>query len=314
MYTYRREFALNVSIIVFSPTGNTLKVAGMLEKNLKEKGVQVQLLDITRNGKLFHGKRYNVFLHLYVQKHDVLVIGAPVYAHHMHYNMLDVVKSLPKVDDKWGKFAIPFITYGGISSGIALYEAAKILRKTGRTVVSGMKINAFHVMSRILSTDQNKGMPGEEAIPLAQVLTNRIAGISENTCKDSTRELDYQSAKNKIKAKLIFREKLWQKNFYPRLKYDEARCTSCGKCVSECPVQRLELKDKRIQMGTAGVACIHCTQCVYVCPVNALYFECDKEKWDKRFKKAVSGKGPLPSNEKSTSAVYPLELSCTSQY
>jgi len=305
---------MRVAIIVFSPTGNTLKVARMIEENLGDKGVQVQLLDITRNRELFHTKRYRSFFDENVRKHDLLILGAPVYAHHMHYNMLDVIKSLPNVDERWGKLVIPFVTYGGISSGIALYEAAKILRKTGRIVVSGMKINALHAMSRILSTGHNRGMPGEEAKPFIQEMTNRITNMPANIPTDITKELDYQKAKSKIKAMLIFREKLWQNHFYPELKFNESRCTGCGKCVSACPVQRLELKGTRILLGKNGVSCIHCTQCVYVCPADALYFECDKEKWDKLFKKAVSGKGPLPSNEKPKSAVYPLEFPYTIQY
>lgn len=279
---------MKAAIIVFSPTGNTLKVAGMLEKKLKENDVQVQLLDISRNGKLFCEKHYKDFLNKNVKRHDVLLVGAPVYAHHMHYNMIDIIKSLPKVDARWGKLAIPFVTYGGISSGIALFEAARILKKTG--------------------------MPGEEAIPLIQELINRITGMPADTCKDITKQLDYQNVKNRTKSTLIFREKFWQNHFYPKLKYNEALCKGCGACVSVCPIQRLELQDKRILAGKNGLACIHCTQCVYVCPTGALDFDCDKEKWDRLFSKAVSGKGPLPSNEKPKSAVYPLELASTVQY
>jgi len=178
---------MKVAIVVFSPTGNTLKVAEMLENDLKGNGNSVQLLDITRNRKMFREKRHKECLDENVEAHDILLIGAPVYAHHLHYNMLDVIKSLPKADGKWSKLAVPFLTYGGISSGIALYEAAKTLRKTGRIVVSGMKINAFHAMSRILSTQQNRGMPGGEAIPLIQELTRRITDMSANTCRDITK-------------------------------------------------------------------------------------------------------------------------------
>lgn len=305
---------MKVAIVVFSPSGNTLKVARMIEENLNCKNVQVQLLDITRNGRLFHEKHSEDFLNEHVKKHDVLLIGAPVYAHHMHYNMMDVIRSLPKAEGKWSKLAVPFVTYGGISSGIALYEAAKILKKTGRTVVSGMKINAFHVMSRLFSTHHNSGMPGEEAKPLIQELTSRILSLSANTCRDITRQLDYQTTKSRIKSTLIFREKLWQYHFYPNLKYNEALCTGCGICVSVCPVQRLELQGGRISLGRNGLSCIHCTQCVYACPAGALDFECDKEKWDRLFKKAASGKGPLPSREKPKSAVYPLELPHSIEY
>lgn len=296
---------MKTAIVVFSPAGNTLKVAKMLQENLKNSGIQVQLLDITRNRKLFHEKNYRKFLSENVEEHDLLMIGSPVYAHHIHYNMINVMKALPKADDKWSKSAVPFVTYGGISSGIALYEAAKILRQTGRIIISGMKISTFHVMSRVLSKKQNEGMSGEETIPVIQEMTNRIVGSSANTCKDITNALDYQNAKSKMKAKLIFREKIWQNLFYPKLIYNDALCTGCGKCVSSCPVQRLELKDRRVLIGKNKPACIHCTQCVYVCPVNALDFKCDKEKWDKLFIKAVSGKGPFPSNEEPKSAVYP---------
>lgn len=305
---------MKAAVVVFSPTGNTLKVAEMLEKKLKENGLQVQVLDTTRNRKLFHGNRYERFLNENVKEHDVLLVGAPVYAHHMHYNMIDIIKSLPKVDERWGKLAVPFVTYGGISSGIALFEAAKKLRKTGRIVASSMKINAFHVMSRILSTQHNTGMPGEEAIPLIQELANRITGMSADTCKDITKQLDYQNVKNRIKSTLIFREKIWQNHFYPQVRYNEALCTGCGACVSVCPIQRLELKEKRIISGKNGLACIHCTQCVYACPSGALDFDCDKDKWGRLFGKAVSGKGPLPSKEKPKSAVYPLELASSIQY
>ena len=303
---------MKIAIVVFSPSGNTLKVAEMMEENLNRSNVQVQLLDITRNGRLFQEKRYEDFLNEKLEKHDVLVVGAPVYAHHLHYNMLAVIRSLPKADGKWSKLAVPFVTYGGISSGIALYEAAKVLRKTGRTVVSALKINAFHVMSRLLSTPHNTGMPAEEAKPLIQELTSRILGLSLNCCKDITKQLDYQSTRSRIKSTLIFREKLWQNHFYPNLKYSEALCTGCGICVSVCPVQRLELQGGRLLTGKNRLACIHCTQCVYECPTGALDFEYDKEKWDRLFKKAVSGKGPLPSREMPKSAVYPLELSSAS--
>lgn len=169
-------------------------------------------------------------------------------------------------------------------------------------------------MSRLLPTQHNRGMPGEEAMPLIRELSKRIADLSADARRDITKELDYQKAKSRIKAKLLFREKLWQNHLYPKLKYNEALCTGCGSCVSVCPVQRLELKDKRVVLGNNGLGCIHCTQCVHACPADALYFECDREKWDGLFKKAISGEGPLPSREEPKSAVYPLESFDTIQH
>ena len=44
---------MKTAIIVFSPSGNTLKVAKMLEKNLLEKNISVQIVDITKTKEIF---------------------------------------------------------------------------------------------------------------------------------------------------------------------------------------------------------------------------------------------------------------------
>ena len=145
-------------------------------------------------------------------------------------------------------------------------------------------------------------------------MTDGITAMRSQTCKDITEELNYQDFKTRLKARLVFRERLWQNHLYPKLVHDETLCTGCGRCVASCPVQCLELKEDRIIIGDNGRACIHCTQCIHVCPENALDFQCDKDKWEALFDKAISGRGPLSSHEKPKSAVYPLELSPTFQY
>ena len=57
-----------------------------------------------------------------VSEHDILFIGSSVYAHHLQYHVKDLIKKLPQPVHGWGKIAVPFVTYGGISSGIALEE------------------------------------------------------------------------------------------------------------------------------------------------------------------------------------------------
>lgn len=69
---------------------------------------------------------------------------------------------MPFPDEKWGKIAIPFVTYGGINSGISLDEAGELLINRGRIVIAGFKAAASHRMTRgFLDTELNSGLPEE---------------------------------------------------------------------------------------------------------------------------------------------------------
>jgi len=295
---------MKTAIIVFSPSGNTLKVAKMLERNLLEKNITVQIVDITKTKGLFRDRTFSQFLNQYVEKHDVLYVGSPVYAHHLHYNVQDLIKSLPPPGDGWGQLAIPFITYGGINSGVALQEAGNLLKKTGRIPIAGMKINSQHSLTKLpqITVKVNEGMPGEEISHLIEEISNKILNGVEYV--DVSKKFCYQKLLVRIKAKTIFREKLWQNHFYPKLVIDYEKCIHCGKCSANCPVQRIEMIDKRPTISEGSPSCIHCGSCVSHCPSNAITFATNWNRWNHLLSNAAAGHGPLPSNEEPKSAVY----------
>jgi ferredoxin/flavodoxin len=300
---------LQVAIIVFSPTGNTLKVAKMLKEALLTKKVKTQIIDVTRDPILFKEKKMMRFLNEKVASHDVLCIGSPVYAHHLQYHVKDLIRSLPKPGNGWSKLAIPYVTYGGISSGIALPEAAKLLKRSGRIPVLGMKINAEHCFTRLeqITTRVNEGMPGEEAIPLIEELAKKIIqldSIEEKEGLDISPDLRYQKFRDRIKAHLLFREKFWQAHLYPKLRVDLEKCTQCGKCSEICPVQSIEITRAGPIVQNGKRACIHCGLCVVCCPANAIDLDVDWPRWNRLLEKAAAGQGFLPSNEHPKSAVY----------
>jgi len=280
----------------------------MLEKSLLDRDMEVQLIDITRN-KAFSEKNLEGYLKKEVKAHDLICVGSPVYAHHLHYNVKKIIRSLPRPGNGWGGLAVPFITYAGINSGVALYEAAKLLKKSGRTVVSGMKINSAHSLTKLkqITTKINKGMPGNEALPIIEALTERVgkcANINKNDYPDIINKLNYQSLKVRIKAFLIFREKFWQRYMYPTLVYNSDICINCGKCARICPVQRIEINGKGPEILNGSLECIHCASCITTCPSMAIDFKADWIKWNKLISKAAKGEGPLCSNENPKSEVY----------
>ena len=302
---------MKAAIIVFSPSGNTLKVGRMLAKSLTDQKARVQLVNMAGDEKLFGRRDIGGYLEETVEGHDLLCLGSPVYAHHLHYNVQDVIKALPKPGNGWGRLAVPFVTWGGINSGVALEEAARLLKASGRTVVSGMKINSFHCLSKLkqIKTKVNQGLPGDEAWPIIEDLARRIIRLDKvrpEDCLDVSRALSYQSRKVKIKARVIFREKFWQRHMYPRLIFDREKCNGCGACARVCSVQRIEVNGQGPSIPKGKPECIHCARCMAVCPAGAIDFDADWERWDRLLKKAAAGLGLLPSNEAPKSAVYPI--------
>lgn len=299
---------MKVAIIVFSPTGNTLKIGKMLEDQLNSKNVNVQLYNFTGNKKIFQKRELKSILKENVKEHDLLCIGSPVYAHHLHYNVKDMIKALPKPENGWARLAVPFVTYGAINSGIALHEAAKLLKKSGRITILGMKVNAFHCMTALpqIKVKINEGMPGNEALPTIEELANKIIQFNSSVIdktKDITKKLNYQKLKSRVKAKTIFREKFWHKYLYPKLIFNHDTCEKCGKCIDICPVNCIEMTDEGAMLLNIP-SCIHCGACILECPFNAIEINTNWNRLNNILVKSISGQGPLVSNEDPKSLVY----------
>lgn len=297
---------MKAAVIVFSPTGNTLKVGKMIEDSLKKRDIQVQLIDLSRNRILFQEKCFKDFLQNEIEAHDFLFIGSPVYVNHLQYNVKEIIKSLPKPGKGWGSIAIPFVTYGTINSGIALLEASKLLKKSGRTVMTGMKIDASHSLTKLdsMTTKINKGKPNFDSIPLIEKMISKALDSSRADFNNTIIKLKYQGTLAYIKANVIFREKFWQKHIYPKLIIEKDTCISCNKCEIICPVGRIGLYKQEDENLLKQPECIHCGACVFICPSKAINFDANWEKWNILIAKAARGEGPIVSNEMPKSAVY----------
>ncbi len=296
---------MKITIIQFSPSGSTRKVTSMLENELKRRGQQVQVLDITGNEDVFIRKDIQAFLSKNIEPHDVLLIGSPVYAHHLQYHVQDLIAALPKPGRIWGKYAIPYVCYGGISSGIALKEAALLLKKSGRIVPAGMKVSAPHSMTRaFMDREFNGDKLQSDELPEVVELADRIMELDGNpAARCNANSMSYNGFATTLKAKIIFKEKLWHEKRYPQISIDGKLCSNCGKCVKACPVRHLSKGEKQA-IETDLSPCIHCLNCVSDCPLKAIKLTGDLEKGRTFMTKMITKNG---NKEMPQTAVYPLK-------
>lgn len=296
---------MRVAILFFSPSGNTKKVATQLADSLERQNATVQLINITGDKAFFNGTEPAVFLRERIGAHDVLCLGAPVYCHRFQYHLLDLIRELPKPDDHWGRIAVPFVTYGGVISGIALEEAGKLLQKSGRTVPAGMKLVASHCMSEpIVGYEFNKKEPSRATLAVVDELAERIAKLGNGTsCVDATSSLAYQSRLFALKTRIIFKEKVWHEKRYPSIAINETTCVACGKCAKHCPVHRLVKTKDGIKINDQN-NCIHCMSCVKRCTKQSVSLVGDMARGRAFFSKLLDKHG---NTESPASAVYPLK-------
>jgi len=119
---------MKVTIIEFSPSGNTNKVGEVLKARLQQNNISIQLVNIAGNKEYFLSNNKQKFLQETVKEHDILFIGSPVYAHHLQYHIKELIESLPKPINGWGKIAralknFKFFQYGYKKKS---YETKKI--------------------------------------------------------------------------------------------------------------------------------------------------------------------------------------------
>lgn len=294
---------MKVAIIVFSPSGNTLKAAKLIEKSFVSRDAKVRLLNITAKKDIANQESIVNYLNVCVESHDLLFIGGPVYAGHLQNNVKKIIKALPLPDEKWAPLVVPFVTYGGVHSSIALKEAGALLKQRERKNIAGLKIAASHSLTQKFPFSINENMPGSEEANLIESMVERVYKImakEDHEIADVSSSFNYVSFGENLLYKL-FSEKTFHKIMFGERVLDHEKCNGCGLCAKKCPMQIIELKKGKAEISENGtVACCYCAECYSKCKFDAISWDLSKSK---KYLSHMKNKNKFESPQ---SAVYPI--------
>ena len=244
-------------IVFFSPAGTTRRVALHIEHCLAERGITARLVDL---GLPAGGPVQASGLGL--DGPCCLWIGSPVYCDHALPLVAEWIEGLEPSARGW---AVPFVTWGGVTSGLALPELADLLQTRGFQTVGAAKVLAEH--SSLWAAAEPLGAGRPDAADLAQV-RDLVARVVANLAQAAPvpldlRLLDYLSPS--LRTEAASKSLAKAKSMMPAPRAIETRCTQCGECVAACPVGAITLDPYPVM----AEHCVRCQQCVRICPEGA---------------------------------------------
>ena len=246
-------------IVYASPAGTTRHIAQVVGKQLEKLGHEPALFDL---GKKDDG------LQLRLQLKDgindcCLWIGSPVYAGHALPSIMQFIADLLVGKEN---AAVPFVTWGAVTSGAALPEMGTMLSQKGYTVLGAAKVGAVHSMMWESKDPLGGGHPDVQDDQMMEKLVEdvctKLTGAPVTSLPLET--LNYQPQEVQEWLQTVNIEAA--KTMLPPLQLSEAVCTKCGICENECPTFAIALDP----YPRFGDACILCYNCVRLCEEGAI--------------------------------------------
>lgn len=286
-------------VIVFSPSGHTLTAARMIRKSIEARGGTADIIDLTKDDTLLFASDKRENLAAKAGEFDVLFVGAPVYAGHAEHTVLRTIAMLPSPDEKRSKIAVPFISYGGAHSFIALEEMGRALKRKNYVPVLGIKLASFHTLSKSFRTKILEDRPGDAERRVIDGAVSKVVDLCSDpeSIRDNSASFAYTKMPMRFILKILSQERIHAKFKTVSIVYE--KCRVCKRCIEVCPVNNFVFADGIVSVKKRK-NCILCGECFYNCASDAIVFD-----YRKLVKKRLrDGEVVL---ESPLSAVYPKE-------
>lgn len=226
-----------VSLVYFSPTGNTKKTVQSIAKGIG--CIDTIEYDIT---KLEEREKKYTFT-----KDDIVILGAPVYAGRIPKLYKELFNGLSAQNT----LAILVVTYGNRDYDDALLELKNICKEKGFIPVAAGAFIGEHTYSSLIATNRPDQSDIDQMISFGEKIKVKLQA-NESFDKDL-----------EVKGNFPYRKGAASSSIVPDT---NDSCTSCMICVTKCPTQAISNEDPK-EINTSK--CIRCFACVKNCHVNA---------------------------------------------
>lgn len=244
---------MNITIIYFSQSGQTRKVAEAMAIALRKKKHSVRLSaiqDVNQED---------------IIKCDLLGVGSPCFESQAPSPVKVWIRSWPALQNKK---AFVFATAGG-APGLVLYDLTRELRKKGAKVIGGfMSRGMVHhpapcLIGRLPNRPNARDLSEARTFALAvekHIKSGDDGNIPESRPDALKPRLGFYQLVGLIAKPFLLRIIL------PKPKLTRNLCNQCQLCAKECPVQSITLAPDLVIDGR----CIRCYHCQNICPKKAL--------------------------------------------
>ncbi|MCP4714032.1 MAG: hypothetical protein GY868_02860 [Deltaproteobacteria bacterium] len=276
---YRQSY-----IVYISPAGTTEMVAKTIETSL---ATHVESCTLCNLGTKPSGIA-DIGSALASDIETLLFIGSPVYSSHAIPAVSKFIEQLPVVKNSR---AIPFVTWGGATSGVALHEMGEKLLNRGFLLAGAAKVMAVHSLMWQLPDPVGAGRPNADDLDqitllVSDVIDNANAGGTQQLSIDV---LNYQPTEHVPEMMQLSVAKA--KTILPPRQIDPERCSLCGYCRDNCPASAIELKPLPVFLPD----CFICYNCMRLCPEKAI--SADLEPVYERIRSRVTHYAETPDTE-----------------
>ena len=224
---------MSVFEMVFSPTGGTEKVSGLVAGALDGNAATV---DLTDNGLDFGA--------VSMTKDDVAVISLPSYAGRVP---AVAVERLSMVRGN-GARAVLVCVYGNRAFEDTLVELEDVAKRAGFRVIAAVAAIAEHSVARQFAAGRPDAQDVAQLAELAQQIRYKL--------------LDEDVSEPTIPGNRPYK----QAGGHAMVPMATEGCVSCGACAAVCPVRAIDKGDPK---QVDSEACISCMRCISVCPQDA---------------------------------------------
>jgi ferredoxin len=244
-----KEFVMGNIIFYFSGTGNSLKVAKTLAKELGD----AKIISMAKSGKYYLTEEYQTIGFVY-----------PTYYWGLPKIVVEFVKNMNFNNVK--AYCYSIATYGGII-GNGISQMNKLVSQHDITLNYGEKLRmvANYIISYNIFNNINRCLKSSD---------KKLLSIILNIKKRKNKKIKKPNTKMEIIYENSIRDISLAKDYNVN-----DNCIGCGICKEVCPVKNIEIIDKKPAFNNN---CESCIACIQYCPQRAINYK-DKTQKRKRY-------------------------------